>query len=163
MLLNISWGTLSLVSSSYLVTASSYNFVTSHCDSLFVLKSLSDVLNYACTLVHSLGIYKLGKTFKMKICSFKLKFYLYIYLPFSSTFSMRITLRSISCSGVSCSKFQAGPRGKLFMNRFIQKMNAASCTQLELKSVSVQFLQKLYSRNSIKLILTDTKAQSDSQ
>lgn len=71
-LLNISWGTLSLVSSSYLVTASSYNFVTSHCDSLFVLKSLSDVLNYACTLVHSLGIYKLGKTFKMKICSFNL-------------------------------------------------------------------------------------------
>lgn len=49
------------------------------------------------------------------------------------------------------------------MNTFIQKMNAASCTQLELKSVSVQFLQKLYSRNSIKLILTDTKAQSDSQ
>lgn len=35
------------------------------------------------------------------------------------------------------------------MNRFIQKMNAASCTQLELKSVSVQFLQKLYSRNNI--------------
>lgn len=40
------------------------------------------------------------------------------------------------------------------MNRFIQKMNAASCTQLELKSASVQFLQKLYSRNSILSLLT---------